>query len=448
MFVPVPFFGARGAGEIDVDAIESATDILAIGPRCRIFITCITLVLVASVRSVPRGVSNNVSGLRVAAVATSTARAGAQPSVDPTIIPPSDVTIASIATLVLTSITGIAAPCTIMVTIPPINTIISVTVALISPVPSSASVRQGGVVATVAAEPDITSTASAFNTTAIRQCAATTGIPAIGMILTPVSLCLPRQSSGRGWRSLLMPVPPFVEVAHGGGVVPPPTSGGADGGGDERAAAATKLPLNAVTTINGHASTIPPMTISSSRDVDNARILRAGMTPTLLPMVMMDVSLTFSTSGRGHTSEGLQGDRQLGDHSLPPPTAVVARAARHGGGRPSAFANTALATVPPRPGPASLLPSSLRPQRGRRAQRGGRVDDVLRAARMTGIDAVGAGAVHPSWAAIAMTHSAVREKGMLQRRCGPLCVRPSAMTARALIGDVPVAAPVGNCRES
>ncbi len=214
----------------------------------------------------------------------------------------------------------------------------------------------------------------------------------------------------RGWRSSLLPVPPsaslgsrpYVEVAHGSGVVPLPTSGGDGGGGDDRAAATTTMPSDAVTTFIGLAFTTPPMTVPLPHDASDIPLVRAGILPALLPM-MLDISRTFSISGRGHASEGLQRARQLVGHPPPPPAVVVDRAARHGGDRPAVFANTALATVPPRPGSPGLLPPSLQPQRGRIRQRGGRAGSIPRAARMTGADAADAIASHPVAVAFAMS---------------------------------------------
>ncbi len=224
-----------------------------------------------------------------------------------------------------------------------------------------------------------------------------------------VSLCW-------GWLSFVTPLPPsascgrgpLVALASGSGVVPFPTSGGGDGGGDDHAAAITTPLSNAITTSTEHASTTLPLIILPRHNSDDAPLVRAGITPALLPMVIRIVSSSISISGRDHASEGLRGDRQLVGHSPPLPAAAVDRAARHGGGRPSAFANTALATVPPRPGPASLLPSSLQPQRGRIPQQGGRVGGVPRAARKTGVEVAGIAAARPVGVALATTQAAMQ----------------------------------------
>ncbi len=112
---------------------------------------------------------------------------------------------------------------------------------------------------------------------------------------------------------------------------------------------------------------------------DTAPVVILDVTHTLLQMVMVG-SATSSSGGRGRTSEGPRGDRRYLAHSPPPSAVTVERAARHGIGRPSALVSTALTATPPRPGPASLLASSIRPQQGRIAQRGGRVGESLRAA--------------------------------------------------------------------
>ncbi len=222
-----------------------------------------------------------------------------------------------------------------------------------------------------------------------------------------------------GWLACMMPVPPAassgrgpsVAVARGGGVVVPPvTSVGVDGSGDEHSAAPTTKPFDAVTAVPIHPSTTSPLITSLIHDTSDAPVVHDCNTPALLPMTML-TSHTNSTRGRDHASEGLQGARQLVGHPPPPPTVVVDRAAQHGGGRPTASANAALATMLPRPGPASLLPPSLRPQQGRRRQRGGRVGGVPRAAGITGDEATGSDAAHPVAVALAVSPAAMRAVG-------------------------------------
>ncbi len=69
----------------------------------------------------------------------------------------------------------------------------------------------------------------------------------------------------------------------------------------------------------------------------------------------------------------------MSDRSPPPPTVVEGRAAMHGGGRPTAHATEGMTTVLPRPGPASLLSTSPRPQPGRVARLCGRAGHARRA---------------------------------------------------------------------
>ncbi len=161
---------------------------------------------------------------------------------------------------------------------------------------------------------------------------------------------------------------PFVDVAVADGVVtlprPFPQGGGESGGGDEiKSAAITTDDILTVTTVIQVPTTIPNPLLSPPGDARDAPPVRAGNTHTLLLMTML-TSDTNSARGCDHASEELQGARQLVGHPPPPPAVVVDGAAQHGGGRPTAFANAALATLLPRPGPASLLPSPMRPQHG------------------------------------------------------------------------------------
>ncbi len=226
--------------------------------------------------------------------------------------------------------------------------------------------------------------------------------------------------SPSGWPSSLAPVPtaasigssPFV-ARDGGVVVPPSTSVGDNGGGDEDAAAPTTRPIDAVTAASSLPSTTCPVIPSPVHDIRSAPIVHNSNTHALLPMTMFASQLS-SARGRDHSSEGLQGVRQYVGHPPPPPTVAVDRAAQRGVGRTTAFANTALATTLPRPGPASLLPPSWQPQQGRRAQRGGRVGGVPRAARKAGSDATGSGVARP--VAVALTVSLVAMKVVRRNR--------------------------------
>ncbi len=170
-----------------------------------------------------------------------------------------------------------------------------------------------------------------------------------------------------GWRFLMVPVPlpastgsgAFVAVAHGN-VVPWPTSGGESGGGDEAAAAATTHPIDIISTTTAHASTTMSQIPSPISDAGGTPLVHAGANPALLPIVIPTApSRSNSIGGRGRPSEGPRRARHFVARSLPPPTVVADRAARYGSDRPSVVASAALASVPPRPGPASLLSPSM-----------------------------------------------------------------------------------------
>ncbi len=235
--------------------------------------------------------------------------------------------------------------------------------------------------------------------------AAASGITIVGIAWTGATVIaaivmipvIPPPIIGKGWH-LTLPVPlapasvggcPFVAMALAGDVVAAtlPTSGGVDGEGgirdDIRAAATTTALVKAITTpmisIPAPTTSLPPA--SSSHHHSDATAMVGDVTPALLPIMTMLSSGSNSGGGCGRSSEGPQGDRRYPVHSLPPPTVVADRAAWHGVGRPSAFVNSALTTMPPRPGPASLLSALLRPQPGRITQHGSRVGGPLRAAR-------------------------------------------------------------------
>ncbi len=189
--------------------------------------------------------------------------------------------------------------------------------------------------------------------------------------------------------SAVLGVSPIVVVAVARDVVivscSLPMGEGDNGGGDEgMSAAATTYDSAAITTSVQVPLTTPHPLFPLPGDAHRSPLVRAGNAPALLPMAMIMISRSNSRSGRGRASGGPRGARQLVDHSLPPPAVVVVRAARHSSDRPSILTSTSLVAVPPRPGPASLLPSSLRPQPGRHTQRGGRAGQALRAAGITG----------------------------------------------------------------
>ncbi len=171
------------------------------------------------------------------------------------------------------------------------------------------------------------------------------------------------------------------------------SGGGSDGGSNDAAAAATTSHEIAFTTF----ITIPFTThvpfSSRPRDADHGPLVHdsdVASTPALLPIIVMMSSNSASSGDRGRSSEGPRGDRRCPAHSLPPPAVVEVRVAWHGVGRPTANVNATLPTMPPRPGPASLLSALRRPQPGRVTQHGSRVGGPLRAAGTgsTGVDNV------------------------------------------------------------
>ncbi len=179
---------------------------------------------------------------------------------------------------------------------------------------------------------------------------------------------------------------------------------GGDGGGlqDEMAKAVTTDESVSVTapTVTAPTITRPALTASSIpgaktsssfRHHSDAGIIMDDVTPALLPTVVIMSSSNFSSGDRGRSSEGPRGDRRCPAHSLPPPAVVEVRVAWHGGGRPTAYVNTASTTMPPRPDPVSLLSALRRPQPGRVTQHGSRAGEPLRAARTvsTGVSNIG-----------------------------------------------------------
>ncbi len=214
---------------------------------------------------------------------------------------------------------------------------------------------------------------------------AITVIAAMGIIGSPVP-------HFRGWPLLVLPLPPaasdgqlhFVGVARGN-VVVWPTSDGGSGRVDDSAAAVMTNEIETTANVLPDPSTTSPRHPSLPHDASGTPLVHAGINPALLLIPMdMIASRTNSSGGRGHTSEGPRRTRHFADHSLPPPTVVVVRAAKRGGDRPAVFADTTSATTLPRPGPASLLSSSMWPQRGHIPQQRGRAGTAPRATRKTG----------------------------------------------------------------
>jgi hypothetical protein len=120
--------------------------------------------------------------------------------------------------------------------------------------------------------------------------------------------------------------------------------------------------------------------------IDNSRIADViDRGSSLLPQWAKPKSSHNSTStasGRDRHSGEPQGTRQLGGRSPPPTTVRADGAALRHVGRPAAWA-IALATVTlPRPAPAGLLSSSVRPQPGRETQRSVRVGTAPRVAEI------------------------------------------------------------------
>ncbi len=108
--------------------------------------------------------------------------------------------------------------------------------------------------------------------------------------------------------------------------------------------------------------------------------------PTLLPMMSMISTSTFS-GDRRCSSGGPLRDRRIRIYSPPLPAVAEDGVAWCGSDRPTVLFDTSSKATPPRPGPASLLSSSLRPQPGHRMTRGGRVGVRLRAAGTAGAGA-------------------------------------------------------------
>ncbi len=162
------------------------------------------------------------------------------------------------------------------------------------------------------------------------------------------------------------------------------TSGSADGGGVQDEVAAAPTTTRAASVFIARSPTTPsivrPFVSSSSWAmlIDNRDGAIRVDSSSLLQMVisLMD---NFSMRGSGGVSGVALGVSRITAHIPHPPTAAGCRSARRSGGRPATSVKIHLTATPPRPAPASLLPSSMRPQRGRIAPGRGRVGRSLRA---------------------------------------------------------------------
>ncbi len=176
----------------------------------------------------------------------------------------------------------------------------------------------------------------------------------------------------------------FVAMALAHGVIPIPAPRTGGGGGDSGAqvvrATATIIPF-VVTVTNSIPRSIPlaPYLQTHPGAGPPPAIILDG-NPSLLPMILM-ISNSTSAGDRRCSSGGPLRDRRIRIHSPPLPTVAEVGVAWHGSDRPSALFDATSNATPPRPGPASLLSSSLRPQPGHSMPRGGRVGIRLRAAR-------------------------------------------------------------------
>ncbi len=104
-----------------------------------------------------------------------------------------------------------------------------------------------------------------------------------------------------------------------------------------------------------------------------------GSNSSLLRTATDGISLNYSGGRRSRLSGLPLGAHRIADYSPLPPTAVESGAARRSGDRPTVIAEVLSVTASPRPGPASLLTSSGRPQQVRLRLRGGRAGSAHRA---------------------------------------------------------------------
>ncbi len=218
--------------------------------------------------------------------------------------------------------------------------------------------------------------ASAFIAPIIGLRVITTAITLPAIICTPAIVM-----------TVLVHLLPHVELA--GGSVALSTSGGGDGGGrgvlDERAVASTtKVPVS-VTTVRvpflttSFVDHVPSPNLLAMLVDDNHAVMDDGRISSLLP-TSTDVTSHTNSRGRRSRLSGLPlRAHRIDDYSPLPPSAVESGAARRSGGRPTAISVLLTVTASPRPGPASLLPPSGRPQPGRLRHGGGRAGSALRA---------------------------------------------------------------------
>ncbi len=167
----VPSLGARGASEIDADAVTSAAIIMTIDPNQHIIVAIMTLLFTAITESVTRGVASIASGLRVTTATSSTAESAPHVPVVPAAVLSIDapVIIATAAPSSLRTtaddrltappgivvIAGIAVPITNMAANTHLETMITPVAAVVNAAPAPASVHQTVVVDRVTVTPVI-----------------------------------------------------------------------------------------------------------------------------------------------------------------------------------------------------------------------------------------------------------------------------------------------------
>ncbi len=171
--------------------------------------------------------------------------------------------------------------------------------------------------------------------------------------------------------------PPRPVALAGGRVVTrgaSSTKSDGDGGGGnlDEGAEATTTPASFAVTIT--LVTVPttlhrapsPSSIPLAILINNGHVKTDdGSNSSLLRTATDGISLNYSGGRRSRLSGLPLGAHRIADYSPLPPTAVESGAARRSGDRPTVIAEVLSATASPRPGPASLLPSSGRPQQVR-----------------------------------------------------------------------------------
>ncbi len=195
------------------------------------------------------------------------------------------------------------------------------------------------------------------------------------------------------------------------------TSDGVDGGGvrDEAAAASTTAPVASALTARSATtpSAVRPLVSSSAWailiDDRNGAMRIDGSSLLQMVISLMD---NVSMRGSGGVSGVALGVSRITAHIPHPPTAAGCRSARRSGGRPATSVKIHLTATPPRPAPASLLPSSMRPQRGRIAPERGRVGRSLRADEKTANRRSTTGGMHTSEGALVLVAVVMQEKEM------------------------------------